>query len=427
MINSRVRKAQAAVLKWFLRQDEQRSNVAVRLKLLAWIGCIGMPMYYLIWTIWFPQEFESLRLRAIGFALCVLALRAPDILEGASLRAYEFLTVTYVLPFFFTFMFLMNHASPVWSQSLLVALIVLFHFDGLWALASFVSGWFIAATAFAFVGDAAFLLSPDVLAQLPIYGFTMVVVSIAKVGRRVLAREKLAGMAQALATVSHELRTPLISVSANLRGLERCLASAKPDREYAGSGIEAALERIRFEVRHMNHMIDLFLQSASAMNQQLEATEHVSMANVVATVIERYPFTGQEQRALVTVDIRGDFAFRGKYELSIVLVLNLLRNALKALQRAGKGRIRIVVDGARTMPRLLIIDTGCGIPAQQLPFIFERFYSYPPSSSSGIGLALCKSIIEAWHARIRCRSRDRTYTVFALEFPGAAGVTAGLP
>jgi two-component system CAI-1 autoinducer sensor kinase/phosphatase CqsS len=178
-----------------------------------------------------------------------------------------------------------------------------------------------------------------------------------------------------------------------------------------------AMARIQFEVRHMNHMIDLFLLSASAVNQQLEANEYVSMADVVESVIRRYPFSGNSQRQAVSVDVRADFTFAGRYELSVVIVLNLLRNALKALQRAGKGRIRIVVDGARKTPRLLFIDTGCGIARSQLPLIFERFYSYPPSSGSGIGLALCKEIINAWHASIRVTSRELGYTVFVLEFP----------
>jgi two-component system CAI-1 autoinducer sensor kinase/phosphatase CqsS len=178
-----------------------------------------------------------------------------------------------------------------------------------------------------------------------------------------------------------------------------------------------AMARIQFEVRHMNHMIDLFLLSATAVNQQLEATEYLSMAEVVDSVIGRYPFTGNAQRNAVTVDVRADFTFAGRCELSVVVVLNLLRNALKALHRAGKGRVRIVVDGARTTPRLLFIDTGCGIAPSQLPMIFERFYSYPPSAGSGIGLALCKEIINAWQASIRVLSREHAYTVFVLEFP----------
>ncbi|RJG08539.1 sensor histidine kinase [Massilia cavernae] len=406
-----------ATLDWLVRQDRQYSHASTRFMLLAWVGCIGLPAYYLVWTYWFPQEYESLALRLVGVALCLPAVLSRQPFGAWGMRVYIFTGVTYVLPFFFTFMYLMNGGSAVWSQSLLIAIIVLFHFSVLWALSSYAAGTLAACLAFALAGDPAFLASAKVLEQLPIYAFTILVVSVAKVGRHVLAQEKLAGMAHGLATVSHELRTPLVSVEANARGINRRLARANPPTDADWHAMSEAMARIQFEVRHMNHMIDLFLLSASAVNQQLEATENVSMREVVEAVIRRYPFTGEAQRGAVKVDVRADFTFAGKYELAVVVLLNLLRNALKALHRAGKGRVRIVIDGARPTPRLLFIDTGCGVPATRLSMIFDRFYSYPPSSGSGIGLALCKEIIQAWHASIRVVSRELAYTVFVLEFP----------
>jgi two-component system CAI-1 autoinducer sensor kinase/phosphatase CqsS len=400
-----------------LRHQRQRDHVAGRFLVLAWVGCVGMPLYFLVWKVSFPQEFESLGLRALGVALCLPAIVLRKRLKGIYLCAYQFLAVTYMLPFFFTFMLLMNHGSAVWSQSLLVALIVLFHFNALWAMASFACGTIVAGVGFCMNGDPAFLTSPEVIEQVPIYGFTILVVSLTKVSRRMLANEKLAGMAQGLASVSHELRTPLISVAANVRGIERCVASMEPASQPDRHAITEAMARIQFEVRHMNHMIDLFLMSSAAMNQRLEATEHISMRDVVESVIGRYPFAGDAQRDSVSIRLRGDFIFTGRFELSVVVLLNLIRNALKAVQRAGKGRIRIIIDGTRATPRLLVIDTGCGISASQLPLIFQRFFSYPPSSGSGIGLALCKDIVDAWHARIRCISRELAYTIFVLEFP----------
>jgi two-component system CAI-1 autoinducer sensor kinase/phosphatase CqsS len=120
---------QDALLKWLLLQQQQHALVANRLRSLAWIGCVGMPAYYLVWTACFPQRYESPALRALGVGLCLPALFAHRFRDGVLLRAYEFAGVSYVLPFFFSFMFLMNHGSAVWAQSLLVALIVLFHFD----------------------------------------------------------------------------------------------------------------------------------------------------------------------------------------------------------------------------------------------------------------------------------------------------------
>ncbi|WP_296953107.1 HAMP domain-containing sensor histidine kinase [uncultured Massilia sp.] len=416
-----------ALRQWLVRRQGEHARVATRLRFLAWIGCLGMPAYYVVWTAWFPQHYESPGLRALGVALCLPALFAHRFPDGLPARAYEFVGVCYVLPFFFTYMFLMNHGSAVWAQSLLAALIVLFHFDWWWALAAFACGTGAAAALFAVAGDGTPLVRTHMLEQLPIYAFTILVVSVTKLGRSVLAREKLAGMAQALAMVSHELRTPLMGVSANVRGIERALAARRRAGGEPEPAVDAALARIGYDVRHMNRLVDLFLQSATVLERQLAPTECLSMAQAVEAALDRYPFADGAQRGLVEVVVRRDFAFAGRADLCAVLLLNLLRNAFKALQRAGKGKVRIIVDGAAARPRLLVMDSGCGIPARQLPLIFERFHSWPPGAGSGIGLALCDDIVRAWHGTIRCRSRERAWTVFALAFPRAPGLASSSP
>ena len=412
--NSRLQQLFARSLQ---RYERKFDHATWRYIVLAWVGCLGMPAYYLIWTYWFPQQYESLPLRLVGAALCLPAPWATRLFAPRARAVYLFVAVTYVLPFQFTFLYLMNHGSSVWGQSLLIALIVLFHFTTLWAVASCATGVAIACPLFAWLADPAFLLSTRVLEQVPIYAFTIVVISVSKVGQRVLADEKLDGMAQGLASVSHELRTPLVSVDANVRGIHRRMARQDKPTPADWHEMGEAMSRIQHEVRHMNHMVDLFLLSASAVSQQLEANEYVSMQDVVDAVIRRYPFSAQSPRDAVRVEVRNDFTFAGRHELSVVILLNLLRNALKALHRAGKGRIRIVVDGKRETPRLLFIDTGCGIAAPRLPHIFKRFYSYPANSGSGIGLALCKEIVDAWKANIHCVSREWAYTIFVIEFP----------
>ncbi len=394
----------------------REDHALVRVLLLASIGTVGMPLYYVIWQNFFPQEYESLPLRLLGILLCALGLFARQF-SRRMLHLYLLVTLSYIFPFFFTFMFLMNHGSGVWSESLLIGLVVLFHFDTGLAARAYLIGTSAACLAAALLGEGAAMLSRPVLQQLPIHLFTIAALSAAKISRHVLAQEKLAGLGAGLATVAHELRTPLTSVDANVRGLLRMYTDpGNRSQEDRLSAVDA-LARIQFEVRHMNHMIDLFLLSATAVRQNLRPVEEVKMEGVVEAVLKRYPFSNATQQKLVALEIRRDFSFAGQTELSVVILLNLLRNALKAVQRAGKGRVRIVVDGARQPPRLLFIDTACGIPAQQMPLIFRRFYSHPPHNGAGIGLALCEEIMQAWNASIHCVSREGAYAIFILEFP----------
>jgi two-component system CAI-1 autoinducer sensor kinase/phosphatase CqsS len=394
----------------------REDHAMVRVLLLASIGTVGMPLYYVIWQHFFPQEYESLPLRLLGILLSALGLFARQF-SRRMLQIYLVVTLSYIFPFFFTFMFLMNHASGVWSESLLIGLVVLFHFDTGLALKAYAAGTTLAIAAVVGLGEGATLLSPSVLQQVPIHWFTIAALSAAKISRHVLAQEKLAGLGAGLATVAHELRTPLTSVDANVRGLLRLFSDAGGRHLEDRLGTVDALARIQFEVRHMNHMIDLFLLSATAVRQNLRPVETVMMDGVVEGMLKRYPFVNAGQQKIVALEVRRNFTFSGQTELSVVILLNLLRNALKAVQRAGKGRVRIVVDGAHVPPRLLFIDTGCGIPAQQMPLIFRRFYSFPPHNGAGIGLALCEEIMSAWNATIRCVSRESAYAIFVLEFP----------
>lgn len=403
------------LLHTLLHERAPHEHLARRVAMLAAVGTVAMPLYYLLWQFFFPQAYENLTLRLTGVGICVVGMFARRF-SARWLSRYLLFALSYILPFFFTFMFVMNHASSIWGESLLIGLVVLFHFETKLACRAYLIGTSAACLAVILQGEGEFLLRREVLQQLPVHWFTIAALSVVKVGGKVLERERLAGLAAGLGSVAHELRTPLTSVEANVRGMRRLLPQLAGETD-SMPPLQEALSRIQFEVRHMQHMIDLFLMSATAVNHNLAPRQLLSMREMVNSVLKRYPFTGNTQRGSVTLDVRADFQFAGQDELCVVIVLNLLRNALKAVQRAGKGRVRIIIDGARPVPRLLVIDTGCGIARNRLPLIFDRFYSYPVHNGSGIGLALCRQIAYAWQARIRCVSREHAYAIFILEFP----------
>jgi two-component system CAI-1 autoinducer sensor kinase/phosphatase CqsS len=360
-----------------------------------------MPLYYVIWQHFFPQEYESPRC-ALGILLCARPVRAPvqpahaePLPAGAQLH----------LPVLLHLHVPDEPRLGLWAHSLLIALVVLFHFDTRMAMLAYAGRHRAGLPGLCRARRPGLPAQPRVLQQLPIHWFTIAVLSVVKMGRHVLAQEKLAGMGAGLATVAHELRTPLTSVDANVRGLLRWLQRGPP--RPADAAIDA-LARIQFEVRHMNHMIDLFLLSATAVNRKLEAVENVSMQDSVAAVLRRYPFSSTAQRDVVQVDVRADFTVRRPVRAGAVVLLNLLRNALQGIQRAGKGRVRIIIDGARPAP-LLFIDTGCGIAASRLPLIFRRFYSIRRTTAAASAWRCArKSCRPGMRASAACRARAPT-------------------
>lgn len=108
------------------------------------------------------------------------------------------------------------------------------------------------------------------------------------------------------------------------------------------------------------------------------------------------------------------------------VLLNLLINARQAMPRGGRLLIKLSHDAEAEMIDLVVRDYGCGIPPDKLRRIFDSFYttkSGPDESGkggTGLGLSMCRDIIEAHHGRIRVDSTVGKGTAFTLKLPTAA-------
>lgn len=111
------------------------------------------------------------------------------------------------------------------------------------------------------------------------------------------------------------------------------------------------------------------------------------------------------------------------------VLLNLLTNARQAMPTGGRVILRIAHDVAANTVDLSIRDTGTGIPADKLPHIFDRFYTTkrgPDDSGkggTGVGLSMCREIIEEHRGRIRVESTPGVGTAFTLKLPVAPAET----
>ncbi len=108
------------------------------------------------------------------------------------------------------------------------------------------------------------------------------------------------------------------------------------------------------------------------------------------------------------------------------VLLNLLINARQAMPGGGRLFIKLLYDTEHDMVDLVVRDCGCGIPVDKLPRIFDSFFttkSGPDASGkggTGLGLSMCRDIIEAHHGRIRVDSTVGKGTAFTLKLPTAA-------
>ena len=115
------------------------------------------------------------------------------------------------------------------------------------------------------------------------------------------------------------------------------------------------------------------------------------------------------------------------------ILLNLLINARQAMPNGGRVFLKLVYDSENDMIDMIIRDTGCGIPADKLPRIFEPFYTTkkgPDASGkggTGLGLSMCRDIVEAHRGRIRVESSPGKGTAFTLKLPTVSKATATRP
>jgi two-component system CAI-1 autoinducer sensor kinase/phosphatase CqsS len=321
------------------------------------------------------------------------------------------------LPFFFTLMMLLNHSNTAWQMSTLAALIyVVLLYDLVNAIIVLVLG--------SVAGVAAYLLAthgspiPEgYWATLPILVFALTGFIGLAYGDNLIAREKLKAAASLASQVAHECRTPLTGIRFEAEGCERLLnrltASGERDK------LLASHRRMRQHITSANSVIDLLLSNVAQHHRGAPTTELHQMSRIVDMAIERYHFK-QHQRELIRVDAEDDFEFRGADLLMTHVLFNLMKNGLRAIEaRDGDSNmLSIELKRGPTMNRLIVSDTGEGIPPEILDYVFIPFVSAQrPGVGTGLGLSFCRMIIEGCGGTISCQSEPNVGTTFTIALP----------
>lgn len=219
-----------------------------------------------------------------------------------------------------------------------------------------------------------------------------------------------------LGLVSHELKTPITTIMGNAEILER--RGSQLDDEMRA----AALGDIRHEAERLHRIIDNLLVLARLDSGQQVETEPVIVSQLVERVAEHHRRGDAVRDVVVRLDADAKLANASPDYVEQVL-RNLVGNAAK-YSRAG-APIEITTERHGGEISIRVLDAGDGIPDDELEHIFTPFYRSPRTAQKvagvGIGLAVCKRLVEAQEGRIwACRRKDAAGTEFGFTLPVVA-------
>ncbi|MFA5385815.1 MAG: ATP-binding protein [Eubacteriales bacterium] len=207
-------------------------------------------------------------------------------------------------------------------------------------------------------------------------------------------RKKLEDMrTEFVANVSHELRTPLTSI----RGFLETLLEGKVEDQ---ATIRRFLEIINRETARLTRLIDDLLNLSKIEERQVvHRWQSVQLLDTVNKAIVMFQAQAKEQNLELVTELPAELpVVRGDPDMLAQVLINLVDNAVKFTPSGGRITIRAGANEGNV--RIDVEDTGIGIPPENLPRIFERFYRVEKSRSRelggiGVGLAIVKHIIRA--------------------------------
>jgi heavy metal sensor kinase len=226
--------------------------------------------------------------------------------------------------------------------------------------------------------------------------------------------ESVASMRRFTADASHELRTP---ISILRTGLEVALRKERSGEEY-----RELLRDNLAEIQRIQRIVEALLTLArSPDGEARQATRGpVDLSNVVSGAIETIRPLAEERRIAIETKLVRDSMVRGDADLLRLMALNLLDNALKFTPENRS--VSVTVDCTDEGARLEVKDEGPGVPSQDRPYVFDRFFRgqgmrNAGSAAGGLGLSLVRWVAESHGGAVRLVETDGSGATFEVVFP----------
>ncbi len=219
------------------------------------------------------------------------------------------------------------------------------------------------------------------------------------------------------ADVSHELRTPLTIIRGEIESIVRQV----PCPPQVLDGLGSSLEEVERLTRIVDHLLVLCRLDSG---DEAMPTELVDLGQLAKDTADQMRLLFVEKDLHLTLDADANMIVAGPPVRLRQVVVNLLDNAIKYSNPGGRIELRVAREGELAV--LEVADNGCGIPADHLPHLFERFYRADRARSRasggvGLGLSIVQAIAASHGGQVKVESTEGSGTTFRFEIPAVKG------
>jgi heavy metal sensor kinase len=224
---------------------------------------------------------------------------------------------------------------------------------------------------------------------------------------------------QFMADASHQLRTPI-----SIARTAAQVTLSQPERDAAD--YREALTIVATQTRRLTEMIERMftLALADLDARPLQLTDFY-LDELVQECARTAQVLAADRRLTIRAETPAEVPFRGDETLLRQMIMNLVENAVRHTPPAGT--VALALNAVNGHVRVIVADTGCGIPAEHQARIFERFVrlqTAAPDGAGGLGLPIARWVAEAHHGSLTLESSGPTGSRFVVVLPGRLDATA---